>query len=144
MGFILSKVTHISLSRTLLKISQVNIQSLFKEYKLTFSKFLEDLWATASGFNRGVFRTKSNISYFCKNIPSEMFVWGLNTLLIFKHFSVSLFYDKINFQINHSSRGICVLCNIYMFVLKATFLFISIFLGRSSSECALVSSVLQY
>ena len=39
----------------------------------------------------------------------------------------SLFHVKINSCINHSSRGICLFCNIYRFLLKEAFSSISFF-----------------
>ena len=73
------------------------------------------------------------VSYFFRNIPSEIFGWVLNTPLIFEllrgKLNRSLFHDKINSQVNFSSRGICSLCNI-LSLLKVTF-FVHFYFLRS-------------
>ena len=76
-----------------------------------------------------------------------MFGWVPYIPLIFKllrgKLSRSLFHVKINSQLTHSSRGCCLLCNIFKSLLKDSFFVHFYFLG-SSSQRAPMSSILQY
>ena len=84
---------------------------------------------------------------FYQKISSEMFDWILNIPLIFKRLrwklSRSLFHVKINSSLTHSSRGCCLLCNIFKSLLKVSFFIHFYFLGSVHYRAPLLS-ILQY
>ena len=89
------------------------------------------------------------VHYFWERISSEIFDWVRNTSPIFKLLgqNLSKFVSCQNTflaRLNHSFRGICSLCNIYMSSLKVIFsvhFFFLESLKKNVLECHLYYSV---